>query len=105
MDSIEYANLPGGEILMLGLRDAALQVRSVESLLIQMAAPRLRAHGIVPEQSLHQKQPFHHELYEKLDALYGSDAFARYNSLMQRLDSLLNALDNQSERLNTHKHI
>jgi hypothetical protein len=88
-----YDHLPGGEILRDGLRDLEAEVRSVNSLLLLIARPRLIRHGIpVPERVARPGLP-EHELYQLLTVEHGPEAYRHYRSLLRRLVSLENALD------------
>jgi hypothetical protein len=90
-----YDHLPGGEILQAGLRDLESGVRSVNSLLLLIARPRLTRHGIrLPECAMTPGLP-EHELYQLLTAMHGPEAYRHYRSLLRRLVSLENSLDSQ----------
>jgi hypothetical protein len=91
-----YDHLPGGEILRQGLHDLGAGVRSVSALLVLIAAPRLLRSGIpVPSSAATEGLP-EHELYQLLTERHGSEAYRHYRSLLRRLVSLENALDNQA---------
>ena len=88
-----YDHLPGGEILRDGLRDLQLGVRSVDALLVLVAAPRLTRCGIpVPRLSSPPALP-EHDLFQLLSAEHGPEAYRYYRSLMRRLVSLEHALE------------
>jgi len=88
-----YEHLPGGEILEAGLHDLKAGVRSVSSLLVLIAAPRLTRRGIpVPRDAATPGLP-EHELYHLLAVEHGPEAYRHYRSLLRRLVSLENALD------------
>jgi hypothetical protein len=90
-----YDHLPGGEILEAGLRDLESGVRSVDSLLVLIAQPRLARHGIgVPARADRPALP-EHELYRLLTLEHGAEAYRHYRSLLRRLVSLESALDSQ----------
>jgi hypothetical protein len=82
------ADLPGADLIDAGLADLANRTESDESLLVSMAAPRLRALGFdVPE-------PFPDaelRLYGRLSVRHGAAAHARYNALVRRLVSFQRA--------------
>lgn len=92
-----YDHLPGGEILEAGLRDLRAGIRSVDALLVLVAAPRLVPCGIVlpelPSGDSHSALP-EHDLFRALAAMHGPEAYRHYRSLMRRLASLVQALDN-----------
>ena len=80
--------LPGRDLIDQGLLDLGIGVESVESLLVSLAAPRLRALGIAvpvpfPDAEL--------RLYNRLSATFGAGAHARYNSLVRRVVSFQRA--------------
>ena len=76
--------LPGAELVEVGIRDLANGVESPESLLVSIGAPRLRRLGMaLPE-------PFaspEHRLYVLLRFEHGDAAHSRYNALVRRLVS------------------
>jgi hypothetical protein len=70
---------PGAELVEAGLTDLAAGGRSVESLLLVAAGPRLARVGVpLPEHSLDTSG---RELYALLEADLGPRAYARYNAL------------------------
>jgi hypothetical protein len=96
-----YEHLPGGEILTDGLRDLQAGLRSIQALLVLIAAPRLARCGItVPRGPALSRLP-EHELYDLLEAEHGPEAYRLYRSWLRRLVSLENALDVHSPFVNT----
>lgn len=88
-----YDHLPGGEILRNGLRDLQDGVRSIDALLVLVAAPRLTRCGIrIPETSFPSELP-EHDLFRRLSVEHGPEAYRHYRSLLRRLVSLENALE------------
>lgn len=92
-----YSDLPGSELVTVGLADLERGVfDSTEALLVAIGAPRLRTLGI--------ELPFafpecpEHELYFQLGKRHGVDAHSRYNALMRRLVSFERALDGRLRR-------
>jgi hypothetical protein len=82
--SMTTAGLPGEELIEAGLRDLAHGTESVESLLVSIAASRLRALGVhVPAPIANPELT----LYSRLAAVHGEAAHARYNALLRRLVS------------------
>ena len=80
--------LPGAELVDAGLADLAAGVTSRESLLVSLAAPRLRREGV----PLGRVEPDPEDrLYELLARSEGSLAHARYNALRQQMVSFANA--------------
>ncbi len=93
-----YDHLPGGEILRDGLRDLQAGVLSIEGLLVLVAAPRLIRCGIsVPPISSPPALP-EHDLFRRLSAAHGPEAYRYYRSLMRRLVSLEHALESVGAR-------
>jgi hypothetical protein len=93
-----YDHLPGGEILREGLRDLQRGVRSIDALLVLVAAPRLIRCGIpVPPISSPPEVP-EHDLFRLLSIEHGPEAYRHYRSLMRRLVSLEQALESVAAR-------
>ena len=86
-------NLPGGDLIRTGLRDAAAGIESVEALLVEIAAARLRESGVpvpaMPPATLDAEI----RLHRLLAKTHGDDAYGRYNALLRRLASFTRALD------------
>jgi hypothetical protein len=84
-DAVSAADsLPGAELVERGLSDLDAGVESIESLLVSVGAPRLRALGFAV------REPFpspEHRLYQLLHARHGDAAHGRYNALVRRLVS------------------
>lgn len=86
-----FEALPGAELVEQGLRDLAARSETPESLLVSMAASRLRATGIdVPHV---EGLTAGHRLYALLTAEDGADAHRRYNALVGRLVSFARAAE------------
>lgn len=89
---IAVDELPGHDIVSRGLADLVHGRESEESLLVEMAGPRLRAIGFeVPERD-DDKTPAGHRLYERLTET-GSDGYSRYNALIRRMVSFARAAE------------
>ena len=89
------ADLPGSDLVRDGLADLAAGRESQASLLVAMAAPRLRALGFdVPPSDTETPS---HRLYELL-ALDGPGAHSRYNALVARIVSFARAADHATTR-------
>ena len=88
------AGLPGEDLVRAGLEDLANGVTSDNSLLVLIAAPRLRGLGLnIPE---HRSDvPFEHQLYERLEERLGTGAHSYYNSLIRRIVSFARCLDRE----------
>lgn len=87
--SFAELGLPGGALVDRGLRDTARGVTSVESLLVALAAPRLRREGVsVPEPA--EPEP-EWRLYRALEEQHRELAHARYNALLAQMTSFANA--------------
>lgn len=82
--------LPGGDIVDAGLAHLAGGTISPESLLVSLAAPRLRREGVpVPIRSVHADPE--NRLYDALSAMTGDLAHARYIAYLQQVESFANA--------------
>ena len=90
---MNYAHLPGGDILEKGLRDLHSEIHSEESLLVRIAAPRLSQYGVdIPLRPPIADIDLEHALYDLLYKMYGKQAYSRYNSLLDKIVSLQNAM-------------
>jgi hypothetical protein len=86
----ELSNWPGGDLVARGIADLAAGRESVESLLVEIGAPRLRALGFeLPEPGTRPE----HRLYELLAREGEDSAHARYNALVRRLVSFERAAE------------
>lgn len=89
-------NLPGGDLIALGLRDLQAGRETAESLLVRVGAPRLRELGIaVPEDT--DPEPAEHRLYDLLAGTDSDGAHSRYNALVRRLVSFERAAEGAPE--------
>ncbi|MCW5550822.1 MAG: hypothetical protein KIS67_01520 [Verrucomicrobiae bacterium] len=93
----DEASLPGEDLVRQGLNDLA-QARVTDfSLLILIAAPRLRNLGVpVPPQD--SVEPFEHQLYSRLEARLGTGAHSHYNSLIRRVVSYARSVEREGQR-------
>lgn len=85
----QTGRLPGAEMVEQGLRDLEQRIESVESLLVSIAAPRLRLAGV------DVANPFpdpNHRLYFMLQRSFGDAAHSQYGALIRRLVSYERAL-------------
>jgi len=82
------SGLPGAELVEAGLRDLSHGAETVESLLVSIAAPRLRALGMDVPAPIGDAEL---RLYHRLAAVHGAAAHARYNALLRRLVSFQRA--------------
>ena len=76
------ADLPGAELIDAGLRDLAQGVETVESLLVSIAAARLRDLGLHVPTEIDDPEL---RLYHRLATEHGAAAHAKYNALVRRL--------------------
>ncbi len=84
-------DLPGAELVLPGLRDAVDDKETVERLLVQIGAPRLRRAGLhVPPTQDPAPELRLHRLLEAIDP---RDVHARFNALIRRLVSFEDAID------------
>jgi hypothetical protein len=92
----DLQDLPGAELVLPGLADLAASRDTVEALLVEIAAPRLRRLGIdVPHRDDVEPE---RRLYLRLDAERSQDVHARYNALLRRLVSFSQALEARVSR-------
>ncbi|HEX5043906.1 MAG TPA: hypothetical protein VFV75_13425 [Candidatus Polarisedimenticolaceae bacterium] len=81
---------PGGDLVARGLEDLRAGRRTVEALLVEIGAPRLRACGIeVPDGAGSPERA----LYALLEEEEPEGAHGRYNALVRRLVSFERALE------------
>lgn len=86
--------VPGEELVQQGLSDLASGQVTDFSLLVLIAAPRLRRLGLaLPE--LQANRYYEHELYERLEQRLGTAAHSHYNSLIRRIISYAHALERE----------
>ena len=86
--SFEALGLPGGDIVDAGLADLAAGKATVESMLVSLAAPRLRREG-VPVGTVHENPE--ETLYDMLARSEGDLAHARYGAYLRRVVSFADA--------------
>ena len=86
--SFEALGLPGGDLVDAGLADLADDETSIESLLVSLAAPRLRREG-VPVGPV-QEDP-EGRLYDLLSRDAGELAHSRYGAYLRQMVSFANA--------------
>jgi hypothetical protein len=82
------AELPGYDLVVVGLRDLAAQRESDAALLVSMAAPRLRLLGVrITRVFVHPED----RLYDRMVDRYGDGAHSAYNALVRRIVSFSRA--------------
>lgn len=87
---------PGDELVDAGLADLTAGRRTVESLLLAAAGPRLARAGVTLP--AHQLDTSGRELYALLEAELGSRAHSRYNALQRRVISYCAARTQDARR-------
>ena len=96
----DLGDLPGAELVLPGLADLAAGRDTVEALLVEIAAPRLRRLGLdVPQRSDEEPE---RRLYLRLHAERPQGMHARYNALIRRLISFSQALEGRVARERRH---
>ncbi len=86
------ASFPGADLVKQGLEDLREGRITEFSLLLLLAAPRLRQLGLdIPNRSA--ERPHHHLLYELLEDRLGDGAYSYYNSLIRRIVSYARSLE------------
>lgn len=99
MNHTDKALLPGEELVNQGMDDLKKGLTTEMSLLVLIAAPRLRSLGIdVPQ--LSAAVPYEHQLYSRLEQRLGSAAHSYYNSLIRRIVSYARARERERTRAN-----
>ena len=91
MDEHRVQALPGGDLVLQGLRDLRAGIESIESLLVQIGATNLRLRGLDVPVSADSETP-EHRLYARLRREHGPAAHGRHNALVRRLTSFERAL-------------
>jgi hypothetical protein len=86
--SFEELGLPGGEIVDAGLADLAAGRVTAPSLLVSLAAPRLRREGIPVSRALEDPEE---RLYALLSEKDGDLAHARYGAHLRQIASFADA--------------
>ena len=89
--------LPGEELVQQGLADLAKGLMTEHSLLVLVAAPRLKRLGI-PIPAAGFPSPYEHQLYSLLEQRLGPAAHSYYNSLIRRTVSYARALERERSR-------
>lgn len=90
-----FEGLPGGELVLEGLRDHRRGHPSIAACLVRMAAPRLMRAGVIdpiPEQNNDAEL----ELYQLLSSSGDPRSYSRYNALIRELISFEHALDHRT---------
>ena len=90
------SELPGAELVAAGLEDLAAGRTTAASLLVEMAAPRLRGLGL-PVPITGSDQPAGHRLYALLQKTESSPHSA-YNALIGRAVSFARAMEHAASR-------
>lgn len=94
---MKQAAIPGADILERGIEDIAAGRQSVDALLVEAAAPRLRFLGIdippIPSPQAGEHPDAELRLYALLGRQGNTDPYGEYNALLRRLASLCSALE------------
>ncbi len=89
--AMDFEALPAGDLVRSGLDDLRAGRETVESLLVEIGAPRLRRLSIdLPQGGVGSPEK---RLYEHLEALDAESAHSRYNALIRRLVSFERAAE------------
>ena len=92
--------LPGAELVRQGIRDRLAERFTIESLLVEIARPRLERHGLIPHAP--HRLDAEISLYQILAKEF-PNPHGRYNSLLRELVSFEHALDHRmSKKPTTH---
>jgi hypothetical protein len=91
--------LPGAELVREGLADLEAGRETEPSLLLRIAAPRLRPLGInIPETPREYGVSPEHQLYMLLSSHHDGGAHSRYNALLSRIASFAAAAEHATTR-------
>ena len=89
--------LPGQDLVEQGLAELSRGQETDLSLLVLIAAPRLRRLGmLVPISGPARQSSYEHQLYSRLEHRLGTGAHSYYNSLIRRIVSYARALERES---------
>lgn len=88
---MRFDGLPGSDLIERGLEDLAAGRETVESLLVEIGAPRLRRLGLTVRP--HTGESAEHRLYRLLATQEPDAAHSRYNALIRRLVSFERAAE------------
>jgi hypothetical protein len=89
----DLSGLPGAEVVAEGVSDLAAGRESVPALLVAIAGARLRRLGVAVAVSGWEEAEL--RLYRALCREDAATAYARYNSLLRRIDSFARALERE----------
>lgn len=95
------ADLPGSDLIEAGLSDLREGRVTESSLLVQLAASRLRPLGIEVEPASYGGEGAEspeHRLYDLLCDQLGDGAYGRYRALLARVASFASAVENAAAR-------
>jgi hypothetical protein len=97
MNVQKLEELPGADLVQRGVADVRAARRTVESLLVTIAAPRLRALGVLERGEATGVVDAEIALYELLGDQKNPDPYSRYNALKRELSSFVRALEHRME--------
>ena len=83
-------SLPGGDLIVAGIRDLESEKETLAALLVAIGAPKLRSLGL--ELPPHLPSDPEHRLYDLLSASEPNSAHSKYNALIRRLVSFERAI-------------
>jgi len=88
---MDYAKLPGGDLIEKGIQDLNRGIESTEALLVAVGRPRLSQLGVrVPQHPFTSPEL---RLYEHLSRQDSDGAHSRYNALIRKLVSFERAAE------------
>lgn len=88
-----FEDLPGADLVLGGIADVERgETTTIASLLVQIAAPRLRRVGL-PIPKFDGPQDAEQRLYERIGQSGALDPYGEYNALLRRLSSFAQALE------------
>jgi hypothetical protein len=87
---VRATDLPGGDLITIGLDDLRSGAETVPALLVSIGAPRLRRLGFAVPRTIANPE---HRLYSLLSQDHAAAAHSRYSALIRRLVSFERAAE------------
>ena len=100
----DFDDLPGYPLIQAGMHDGEAGLESVEALLVEIAAPRLRAVGLPIPEFASKRPDAELRLYQRLGTTGTPDPYSRYNALLREIDSFGRAAEMRVRRLARRQH-
>ena len=98
LQDADLAGLPGADLVFAGLRELREWEAGEYGLMLLIAAPRLTRLGLAIPARDHFARPLEHRHYSLLESTYGAAAYGRYDSLLCRMASFSQMLEQRIHR-------